>query len=80
MNTNGVNIAVVGATGVVGREMMEILEERNFPYANLKLLASAKSAGQVVETDKGEHTIEELKEYLPILDEVLTMVDEKYCD
>lgn len=62
MDTNSVNIAVVGATGVVGREMMEILEERNFPYSNLKLLASAKSAGQVVETDKGEHTIEELTE------------------
>ena len=62
MSTNSVNVAIVGATGVVGREMLEILEERNFPYSNLRLLASAKSAGQVVETQNGEYVIEELTE------------------
>ena len=43
------NIVILGATGVVGREMMEILEERNFPVGELKLLASEKSVGQSLE-------------------------------
>ncbi|MEO2043544.1 MAG: aspartate-semialdehyde dehydrogenase, partial [Nitrospinaceae bacterium] len=34
------NVAVAGATGAVGRKMLEILAERNFPIANLKVLAS----------------------------------------
>ena len=41
-------LAVLGATGAVGREMVKILEERNFPLASLKLLASAASAGRTV--------------------------------
>ncbi len=40
------NIAIVGATGVVGETMLSILEERNFPVNNLVLLASEKSAGK----------------------------------
>jgi len=39
------NIAVVGATGLVGRTMIKVLEERNFPVGNLYLLSSARSAG-----------------------------------
>ncbi len=51
-------VAVVGATGVVGKETLSILSERRFPIASLHLLASAKSAGETVETDDGEsHTI-----------------------
>ncbi len=42
------NVAVVGATGVVGQEMIRILEERNFPIDKIKLLASERSAGQLV--------------------------------
>ena len=38
------NIAIVGATGNVGRKLLEILEERNFPIKNLYLFASKKSA------------------------------------
>jgi aspartate-semialdehyde dehydrogenase len=38
------NIAIVGATGAVGRRIINVLEERNFPVANLSLLASARSA------------------------------------
>ena len=38
-------VAVVGATGVVGREMISILEERNFPIGCLTALASHRSAG-----------------------------------
>ena len=40
------NVAILGATGAVGREMMKILAERSFPVAELRLLASPRSAGQ----------------------------------
>ena len=40
------NVAILGATGAVGREMMKILAERNFPVEELRLLASPRSAGQ----------------------------------
>jgi aspartate-semialdehyde dehydrogenase len=42
----GYRVAIVGATGAVGRELLSILEERRFPVASLVLLASARSAGQ----------------------------------
>lgn len=55
-------VAVVGATGAVGTEMISILEERNFPLTQLRLLASAKSAGQTL-LFKGEPVVvEELTE------------------
>jgi aspartate-semialdehyde dehydrogenase len=41
-------IAVVGATGVVGRTMVQVLAERDFPVADLRLLASGRSAGRMV--------------------------------
>lgn len=40
------NVAILGATGAVGREMMKILAERSFPVEELRLLASPRSAGQ----------------------------------
>ncbi|MFM5916556.1 MAG: aspartate-semialdehyde dehydrogenase [Novosphingobium sp.] len=43
------NVGIVGATGVVGSTMREILKERNFPIAKLRLFASARSAGKVVD-------------------------------
>jgi aspartate-semialdehyde dehydrogenase len=56
------NVAVVGATGAVGQEFLAVLEQRNFPFANLKLLASARSAGKPA-TFKGKtYKIEELTE------------------
>lgn len=42
---SGYRVAVVGATGAVGREVLRILEERHFPYTALRLIASARSAG-----------------------------------
>ena len=42
------NVAILGATGAVGREMLKILEERDFPVAKLLPLASARSAGGTV--------------------------------
>ena len=41
-------VAVLGATGAVGQEMMKILEERNFPVGTLVPLASARSAGKTL--------------------------------
>ena len=42
------NVAVVGATGLVGSKMLKILEERNFPIDNLIPVASAKSKGKKI--------------------------------
>ena len=46
---NPLTVAVVGATGVVGRTMVQVLAERNFPIGELRLLASGRSAGRTVE-------------------------------
>ncbi|MGH8928797.1 MAG: aspartate-semialdehyde dehydrogenase [Acidimicrobiia bacterium] len=53
-------LAVVGATGAVGRTMIGVLSERDFPLADLRLLASARSAGTVVETRWGDVRVEDL--------------------
>lgn len=54
------NVAIMGATGAVGAELLELLEERNFPLNSLKLLASARSAGKTVEFRGETLTVEEL--------------------
>ncbi len=51
------NIAVLGATGVVGREILKILVENNVPYKSIKFLASARSAGSKIEFKGEEHTV-----------------------
>src|SRR3989338_1304478 len=53
-------VAVIGATGVVGRESLEILEERRFPLERLRLFASKRSAGESLSCQGREWTIEEL--------------------
>ena len=53
-----VKVAILGATGAVGREMMKILAERNFPVEELHLLASPRSVGQKVEWQGQELTVE----------------------
>ena len=55
-----VRTAVVGATGAVGRAMLSILAEREFPVSELRLMASARSAGRVVATPWGDIEIEDL--------------------
>ena len=55
------NVAVVGATGAVGREMIKILEERKFPINDLILLASERSVGESIEFKKTEFEVKELK-------------------
>lgn len=52
-------VAILGASGAVGKEMMKILNERNFPISELHLLASARSAGKVVHWCGEDLTIEE---------------------
>ena len=52
-------VAILGATGAVGREMMKILAERNFPIKELHLLASARSAGKFLEWEGKPIEIEE---------------------
>ena len=47
--SNKFNIAVVGATGNVGREILQILEQREFPINNIYLLASSRSKGKKIE-------------------------------
>jgi aspartate-semialdehyde dehydrogenase len=56
------NVAVVGATGAVGNEMVSILEERNFPVATLKLLASTRGAGTEMEFKGKQYRVEVLNE------------------
>ena len=51
------NVAILGATGAVGQEMLKILEERNFPIKSLRLLASARSAGKTMQFKGEEITI-----------------------
>ena len=53
------NVAILGATGAVGREMMKVLAERQFPIRELHLLASARSAGTVLEWNGSPITVEE---------------------
>ena len=52
-------VAVLGATGAVGQEMIKILQERNFPVGKLKPLASARSAGKTLKFRGEDVTIEE---------------------
>ena len=56
------NVAVMGATGAVGEEMIKILEQRNFPVGELRLLASARSLGKKYFFKGREVAVEELKE------------------
>ena len=59
---NPPRLAIAGVTGAVGQEFLRLLEQRNFPFASLKMLASARSAGKTL-TFKGEtYTVEELTE------------------
>jgi aspartate-semialdehyde dehydrogenase len=60
-NTSSFTVGIVGATGVVGQELLRLLQERNFPVGTLRLFASARSAGKVVEWQGQKVTIEEAK-------------------
>ena len=53
------NVAILGATGAVGQEFLNLIEERNFPFGVLKLLASSRSAGKVIEFMGKSYIVEE---------------------
>lgn len=53
------NVAILGATGAVGQEFLKLIEERNFPFNELKLLASERSAGKTIEFMGRNYIVEE---------------------
>ena len=53
------NVAILGATGAVGQEFINLIEERNFPFSGMKLLASARSAGKKLKVAGQEYIVEE---------------------
>ncbi len=57
-----INLAIVGATGMVGRTFLKVLEERNLPINNYYLFASSRSAGSTIAFMEKEYQIEELTE------------------
>jgi len=57
----GINLAIVGATGLVGSTFIKVLEERKVEVNNFKLFASSKSAGKKIEYLGSVYTVEELK-------------------
>jgi aspartate-semialdehyde dehydrogenase len=61
--SNKPNIAIVGATGLVGSTFRKVLEERKFPYNNVYMLATANSSGKSIPFDGKEYVVEELNEH-----------------
>ena len=57
------NIAIVGATGNVGRKIIEVLENKNFPISELFLIASAKSVGKKITFKDKEHSVIDLEKF-----------------
>ncbi|MEM7757629.1 MAG: aspartate-semialdehyde dehydrogenase [Cyanobacteria bacterium P01_A01_bin.40] len=62
MSNKVVNVAILGATGAVGKELLELLAERKFPLKNLKLLASPRSAGSKITFQGREITVAAVNE------------------
>jgi len=56
----GPNLAIAGVTGAVGQEFLKILEERDFPFDSLKVLASSRSAGKKITFKGKQYTVEEM--------------------
>ena len=57
------NLAIVGATGNVGRKLIEVLEKKNFPISQIHLVASAKSAGKNIKFLGKEHNVQDLEKF-----------------
>ena len=56
----GCNLAIAGVTGAVGQEFLKILQQRDFPFDSLKILASSRSAGKKMQFKRKEYIVEEL--------------------
>jgi aspartate-semialdehyde dehydrogenase len=63
-------LAVVGATGLVGQEILKVLEERNFPFEELYLVASAKSIGQSMTFKGKEYKVKGIEEVCKLVPDV----------
>ena len=62
------NVAILGATGAVGAEFLKLIEERNFPFNELRLLASKRSAGKIINFMGKDYTVQEAThDSLPVL-------------
>ncbi len=57
------NVAVVGASGLVGRTILQVLEERDFPIENLYVMSSYRSAGKTIQFKGKDYVLEELNEH-----------------
>ena len=57
------NIAIVGATGNVGRKLIEVLEKKNFPITEAYLVASSNSEGKKINFLGKEHTVSNLEQF-----------------
>ena len=55
-------VGIAGATGLVGREMLKVLEDRKFPVSKLRLFASENSAGEILEFNGKDVKVEVLNE------------------
>lgn len=53
------NVAIVGATGAVGQELLKVIDEHKFPYKSLKMLASSRSAGKIINFQGKDYVVEE---------------------
>ena len=60
---NKPNLAIVGATGLVGSTFLKVLEELDFPFDHLYLMSSAKSSGKIITFKGKDYTVEELTEH-----------------
>lgn len=56
----GWNVAIAGVTGAVGQEFLSIIEERDFPFDSLKMLASSRSAGKTIQFKGKEYVVEQM--------------------
>jgi len=61
MKSKRYNVAVVGATGAVGTEMLRVMEQRRFPVRGLRVLASSRSVGRRIAYNGSTHKVEELQ-------------------
>jgi aspartate-semialdehyde dehydrogenase len=56
----GWNVAIAGVTGAVGQEFLSIIEERDFPFDSIKMLASSRSAGKTIQFKGKEYVVEQM--------------------
>jgi len=61
---DNIHIAVIGATGLVGQKLLTVLEERDFPMANIRPVASERSAGKAIQAGNQQLTIRSIEEAL----------------